>query len=40
MPVKLDAIVAISRTVALEHGRALEVVGVTSTEGGIIASAA
>ena len=30
----LDEIAAISRSVALEHGRALQVVGVTATDGG------
>lgn len=30
----MDEIAAISRSVALEHGRALQVAGVTSTEGG------
>lgn len=34
MPLNVDAIAAISRAVALEHGRALEVVGVTATDGG------
>lgn len=34
MSLSLEAIAAISRTVALEHGRALTVVGVTATEGG------
>ena len=34
MSLSLEAITAISRTVALEHGRALTVVGVTATDGG------
>lgn len=34
MPLNVDAITAISRTVALEHGRAVEILGVTATDGG------
>lgn len=34
MALSLDAIAEISRTVALEHGRDLQVAGVTSTDGG------
>ena len=34
MPLNVDAITAISRTVALEHGRAVEILGVTATAGG------
>lgn len=34
MPLSVDAIAAISRTVALEHGRALHIVGVIATDGG------
>ena len=33
MSLSLDAITEISRAVALEHGRALQIVGVTSTAG-------
>lgn len=34
MPLSVDAIAAISRVVALEHGRALQIIGVTATDGG------
>ena len=34
MPLSLDAITQISRAVAREHRRDLEIMGVTSTEGG------
>jgi len=34
MSLNLDVIAEISRTVALEHGQAITVIGVTATEGG------